>query len=122
MILPDIDSFYLQVSELIKTERIKKNYKQQQLCDLLGLSRGSITNLEKGKHRPSIYQLLKLAVFFGIDYTQLIPIELEKPETTIRQITGLPDNIIVGEGDINITDQKNIGKMLSDLKKEKNEQ
>lgn len=122
MILPDIDSFYLQVSELIKTERIKKNYKQQQLCDLLGLSRGSITNLEKGKHRPSIYQLMKLAVFFGIDYTQLIPIELEKPETMIRQIIGLPDNIIVGEGDININDQKNIGKMLSDLKKEKNEQ
>jgi len=122
MILPDIDSFYLQVSELIKTERIKRDIKQQQLCDLLSLSRGSITNLEKGKHRPSIYQLLKLAAFFDIDYTQLIPVELDKRETTIHQVTGLPENIVVGEGDINTIDQKNIGKMLSDLKKEKNEQ
>jgi transcriptional regulator with XRE-family HTH domain len=116
MILPDIDSFYLQVSELIKTERIKKNYKQQQLCDLLGLSRGSITNLEKGKHRPSIYQLLKLAVFFGIDYTQLIPIELERQKKAPRQNSKLPTNPILGE-DVDISKSgKGVENFLSDIK------
>jgi transcriptional regulator with XRE-family HTH domain len=116
MILPDIDTFYLHVSELIKTERLKKDIKQHQLCDLLDLSRGSITNLEKGKHRPSIYQLLKLAVFFGIEYTQLIPVELEKKETSENETTGLPSNTIIGEGDINVSDEKSITKFISDVK------
>jgi transcriptional regulator with XRE-family HTH domain len=119
MILPDIDTFYLQLSELIKTERIKRKIKQEQLCNLLDLSRGSITNLEKGRHRPSIYQLLQIAALFEIDYTKLIPISRERQKLAVLD-TNVLIKAIIDEGKISESGEKSIERFLSDLKGGKN--
>ncbi len=119
MILPDIDTFYLQLSELIKTERIKRKIKQEQLCNLLDLSRGSITNLEKGRHRPSIYQLLQIAALFEIDYTKLIPISRERQKVAVID-TNVLTKAIIDDGEISKSGEKSIEKFLSDLKGGKN--
>lgn len=115
MILPDINTFYLRLSELIKTERIKQKITQEQFCNLLDLSRGSITNLEKGRHRPSIYQLLQIAALLEIDYTKLIPISREKQKHSNIDVKVL-DKAIIDDGGISKSDEKKIEKFLSDLK------
>ena len=115
MILPDIDTFYLQLSELIKTERIRRKITQEQLCNVLKLSRGSITNLEKGRHRPSIYQLLQIAALFEIDFTKLMPISREK-QKLISHNTNLINTGIFDDGDISKSAEKSIENFLSDLK------
>jgi transcriptional regulator with XRE-family HTH domain len=73
MALPNVDKFYNDLGDLIKSERIKKNVTQDYLADELGLTRASVINLEKGRHRPSIYQLLVIAQCLKVDYVQLIP-------------------------------------------------
>jgi transcriptional regulator with XRE-family HTH domain len=115
MFLPDVDTFYLQLSELIKTERIRRKITQQQLCNVLELSRGSITNLEKGRHRPSIYQLLQIAALFEIDYTKLIPISREK-QKLVSNNNNLLNKAIIDDGDISKSAGKIIEKFLSELK------
>jgi transcriptional regulator with XRE-family HTH domain len=115
MILPDIDTFYLQLSELIKTERIKRKITQEQLRNVLSLSRGSITNLEKGRHRPSIYQLLQIASLFEIDYTKLIPISREKSKVGTDD-SNLLNKAVFDDGDISKSAEISIEKFLSELK------
>ena len=76
MILPEILDFYKEVGSRIKTERIKRNISQESLSNYLGLTRASVINLEKGRHRPSVYQILQVSIFFKMDYTLLIPFEI----------------------------------------------
>lgn len=71
-----IDQFYLEIADRIKTERNRKNITQEALGEYLELTRTSVVNLEKGRHRPSIYQLILIAKFLGVEYTALIPIEI----------------------------------------------
>jgi transcriptional regulator with XRE-family HTH domain len=71
--LPEVDKFYQEIGERIKTERLKKRLSQEDLGVRLGLTRASIVNLEKGRHRPSIFQLIQIAKAFEMDYTLLIP-------------------------------------------------
>ena len=114
MIIPDIDIFYSSLSDLIKTERIKRGIKQEKMQDVLGLSRGSITNLEKGKHRPSIYQLLKIAELFEIDYVDLIPVKRDNIE--IVTDPNLLDKAIFDEVERTQSATESVEKFLSELK------
>jgi len=82
MQLPGIDIFYSVIGEKIKVERLRKRISQEELGDFLGLTRSSVINLEKGRHRPSIYQVLQIAGMLNIDYTQLIPIALDVNKNT----------------------------------------
>ena len=46
--------------------RTDRNIKQQQLADLLNVSRPAYTNIENGKRETDFENLAKLAVFFGV--------------------------------------------------------
>jgi transcriptional regulator with XRE-family HTH domain len=102
--LLDIDSFYKELGQRIKSERIRRNISQKVLGDHLELTRASVINLEKGRHRPSLYQLIQIANFFQIDYTSLIPYQVQKPK---RKMTDLSKNL---DNDNIVTDQEKIGR------------
>ena len=74
------ENFYGKIGALIKTQRERKGFSQEVLANYLNLTRVSIINLEKGRHRPSIHQILMIANLLNIEYTELIPNE----ETTKR--------------------------------------
>lgn len=102
MITRDSDKFYKQVGELIRDERIKRGRSQEDLAKYLDLTRMSVINLEKGRHRPSIYQLLLTAEYFDLEYAKLIPIISESPvESKKTKFSDLKNMVI---------DQENVGK------------
>lgn len=102
--LLDVDSFYKEIGLRIKSERIKRDISQKSLGNHLELTRASVINLEKGRHRPSIYQLIQIASFFQIDYSSLVPYEIQKTRHKKTDLSKeLNNNNIV-------TDQEKIGK------------
>ena len=75
-------TFYLNLGEAIKVERLRQRISQEELANYLGLTRSSIINLEKGRHRPSVYQLLQIAGMLNIEYTKLVPMPLNVNRNT----------------------------------------
>lgn len=118
MILPEADRFYAEVSELIKSERLKLKISQEELSDLLNLTRASIINLEKGRHKPSIYQILQIAAYFKIDYTNLIPVKLDRKESRIIDDSIVLDNAVSDQDGLDKPTEDLIKKFLSDIKNE----
>lgn len=95
MDLPAIDTFYIELGEVIKTARLNRKINQEELGEYLNLTRSSIINLEKGRHRPSLYQILQMAAFFGIEYTKLIPVKLDNITfTTNAELKKLSTSIL----------------------------
>lgn len=82
MELPEIEIFYNDLGEKIKVERLRQRISQEELANYLGLTRSSIINLEKGRHRPSVYQLIQIAAMLNIEYTKLIPVALQVNRNT----------------------------------------
>lgn len=70
---------YRRFGALIKSRRRRENLSQANLGILLGLSRGSIANIECGKQGIQIHQLFLLAEVFQEDPKNLIP-EIREPE------------------------------------------
>jgi len=95
--LPDIESFYRDLGEAIKTERLRRKINQERLGEILELTRASIINLEKGRHRPSIYQVLQIASFFQIEYTDLIPFKTEKEKSKHKAINRNLKNVVTDQ-------------------------
>ena len=69
------ERFYVELGDRIKTERLKREISQERLAEELGLTRASVVNLEKGRHRASVYQLLVIAEFFILDFPALLPVK-----------------------------------------------
>lgn len=82
MVLPEIEAFYARLGELIKVERLRQRMSQEEVGNYLGLTRSSIINLEKGRHRPSVYQILQIAALLNIEYTKLVPVALKNNRNT----------------------------------------
>jgi len=71
--LKEQDAFYRELGQRISDERSIRKFSQEELGEYLKLTRTSIANLERGRHRPSIYQLIQIATFLRIEYASLIP-------------------------------------------------
>jgi transcriptional regulator with XRE-family HTH domain len=56
----------MNVAELIKTMRAKKNMSLEQLADITGLSERYIFTWEHGRSKPNKTDCAKLAAAFGI--------------------------------------------------------
>lgn len=63
----------LYIASKIKEYRKINNYKQEQLGDLLGLTRTSIINIESGRHALSAEKLYHVACIFKIGIEKLYP-------------------------------------------------
>lgn len=112
----NIDKFYSELGSLIKTERLKRKITQDDLAQQLDLTRASVINLEKGRHRPSIYQIVLIAKYFNMEYTKLIPIILdfvvEKKKETVPDLS----NMISDQAEIDSSAKQVILDFLSNVR------
>lgn len=116
MILPEIDTFYKKLGEKVKTERIKRNISQEKLGNFLDLTRASVINLEKGRHRPSIYQIIMIANFFEMEYQELIPFETQRQTKGKSKDFSKELNNIITDQEIDKSSKKAINSFLSAIK------
>ena len=61
-----------ELGEKIKLLRKRRNLRQDDLAAVLGISRGQISNLEKGRRNLSLKQLEKLCEYFQIDMSYFL--------------------------------------------------
>ncbi len=59
----------------IKVERAKKNMTQQDLAELVQVSRQTINSIEAGKYVPSTVLALKIARIFGVALEEVFELE-----------------------------------------------
>lgn len=74
------DKFYLELGRRIRTARLHFNLTQEQLADLLSLSRTSITNIEKGKQKILAHTLVELSEKLRVPINKLIPLSIQMSE------------------------------------------
>lgn len=60
----------------LKEYRIKKKLSQNQLAVMVGASRQSISNLERGKQTPSVYMSNKIGEVLGTTSETLFPAKI----------------------------------------------
>lgn len=65
------------MTNTLKVERAIKDFTQQQLAELVGVSRQTINAIEKGKYTPSTTLSLKLARVFGKHVDEFFMLEEE---------------------------------------------
>lgn len=65
--------FYSVLGERIRIARKEKGIDQESFARSIGLTRASMVNIEKGRQRPSIYQIWMMARILNIQLTELIP-------------------------------------------------
>jgi transcriptional regulator with XRE-family HTH domain len=119
--LTDIETFYAALAKRIKSARLKRGLSQDIVANHLGLTKTSIINLEKARHRPSIYQLLQLAELLQISYADLIlennaiaplDVSLNSKKKIINDI----ERAITEQGPINKSSRKAVFDFLSGVK------
>ncbi|MET1257930.1 helix-turn-helix transcriptional regulator [Flagellimonas sp. DF-77] len=59
----------------LKVQRAMKNLTQEQLANLLGVSRQTINSIEKNRYVPSTELALKLSKVFGVPVNDLFELE-----------------------------------------------
>lgn len=70
---PDLEQVYRTVGERIRDERKKQNITQDELALQVGLTRTSITNVEKGRQKLLLHTLIQIANILGIPPVRLLP-------------------------------------------------
>ncbi len=60
-----------QFSQDLRLARRKSGFKQSDLAHLLDLHQSTVSDLEKGKHRPSLDQIIALSLIYGRSFESL---------------------------------------------------
>lgn len=62
----------MNFKENLKVIRKNSNYTQQQLADLLGLTKTTVANYEQGIKEPKLHTLEKLTIILKCSYDDLL--------------------------------------------------
>lgn len=62
----------MEIKEILKTERKKNKYTQQQIADILKMQRGSYAKYETGANTPTVENIIKLADLYGVSTDYLL--------------------------------------------------
>ena len=79
----------------LKTLRIKKKLTQQQLADLLGLTKSVISAYENGLRYPAYDVLIKIARIFKVSTDFLLGVEIKREKDTTGQTDEQVEALIV---------------------------
>lgn len=63
----------------IKVQRAKKDLTQEQLAELVGVTRTTINFVERGKWVPSAVLALKIAQVFEVPFEEVFYLDTDKP-------------------------------------------
>jgi transcriptional regulator with XRE-family HTH domain len=72
----------------LRAAREKAGLTQEALADLTGMSRGSISPLERGEHLPRLDTVLKLAGALDVEPCKLIADYRWRPAASDRRVVG----------------------------------
>ena len=61
----------------MKVERARLDMSQQDLADVLGVSRQTVNAIEKGKFNPSTVLALKISAVFNLSENEIFELEAE---------------------------------------------
>jgi len=103
----DLDKFYKAFGSLIRRHRENRpDLTQEKLGRLVGLSRTSITNIEKGRQHIALHQLFAIAEALKISPAALLPAHTDGsttswlteklPPGTEKQITDWAEKLVGG--------------------------
>jgi transcriptional regulator with XRE-family HTH domain len=90
-----LDSFYRQVGKIIRTERELAELTQDELAVQVGLTRTSITNIEKGRQRIQLHTLYAIADELNISAFDLLPSSAAVDLSTVERL--LPKGLLPEE-------------------------
>lgn len=68
------------LTNTLKVQRAKKDLTQEQLAQIVGVTRKTINTVEKGKYVPSTYLALKLAKVLEVPVEELFQLQEDKDE------------------------------------------
>lgn len=89
------ERLYSQIGEKIRTGREHSQLTQEDLARKVGLTRTSITNIEKGQQRVQVHTLYTIAEFLGISIYDLLPPRGSGKFTNISKL--MPKDILPHE-------------------------
>lgn len=72
----EIDRFYTNLGERIKRARTRESrFSQETLGKMIGMSRPSVVNIEKGRQHLPLHTLVEIAQLLKVSITDLIPLQ-----------------------------------------------
>jgi transcriptional regulator with XRE-family HTH domain len=77
----DPEALYRVFGRRLRDLRKKRHVPQQELATLSGLNRSSIANIESGKQRVLLHQVLQFAEALRVTVGELVPSTLEMAQT-----------------------------------------
>lgn len=108
-----IEKLYQDIGIRVRDAREINGITQELLATQLGLSRASIINLEKGRHRPSVHLLIEIAEILQLDYTSLIPVE--NPAPALRSKKPFDLNKVLSYEQISSNTEATIKQIISSI-------
>jgi len=66
-----------KILNTLKIQRAKKDLTQEQLAQLVGVTRKTINTVEKGKYIPSTYLALKLSRALGVSVEEIFQLNTD---------------------------------------------
>lgn len=80
----DKADFYSKIGSNIKAAREKKGVKQHVLAEMLGLSRASVVNIEKGRQHVTLHTLWQIASLLSTNFSEFLDGLSHQMETKIE--------------------------------------
>jgi transcriptional regulator with XRE-family HTH domain len=93
---PGGDPFYRLLGALVREQRRAKGVTQEQLAELLAINRTTLVNIEKGRQRLAVHQLVRIADHLGCPLAVLIPNQQEEELLTDKQRSKVADDGALG--------------------------
>lgn len=87
------DPIYKHIGAVIKARRKTMDLKQKELAGRLGISRGSLANVEIGRQNVLVHQLYRIAAALDLKPFDLLPPPSTDQLTTERTDLPLPDHL-----------------------------
>ncbi len=70
---PQQATFYKELGANIRKLRLQRELSQEELANLVGLTRTSLTNIEKGRQHPPLHTFCDLVEQLKVDFSELLP-------------------------------------------------
>lgn len=88
-------ALYIEIGERIQIARKACDLSQQELADVVGLTRTSISNIESGKQHLTIHTLFDIAAMLEISVHELLPEYIsDEKQQQITELRNIANQIL----------------------------
>jgi transcriptional regulator with XRE-family HTH domain len=68
-----IDQLYIEIGSKIRSARVDREWKQEELAAAVGLTRSSVANIEAGRQKMLVHSLMRIAESLQVAINTLLP-------------------------------------------------